>query len=48
MKGRILRRLAGALIGLGVIITFWSRIPLLGVPLFLGGVILAVWAWKFD
>jgi hypothetical protein len=33
---------------LGVLITFWSKIPLLGVPLMIAGVVLAIWAWNID
>lgn len=46
--GRVGRRLGGALTTLGVLLTFWSRLPGIGVPLFLGGVALIVWAWRLD
>ena len=46
--GRIGRRLGGALTALGVLITFWSRNPWVGVPLLLVGVVLAILAWNLD
>ena len=39
--GRIGRKLGGVLIGLGLVITLWSRIPVTGCALAPGGVILA-------
>ena len=46
--GRVGRRLAGAFAGLGVIVTFGAKNLWIGVPLFVLGVILAVWFWRFD
>jgi hypothetical protein len=46
--GRVVRRLAGVFAGLGVVVTFGAKNPWLGVPLFVVGVIMAVWFWRFD